>query len=79
MHSQKPVNTILVSCSPLQQEEDKVLKLVQKKFCASGPYSGKAMANSRSQEAHQFVRDTSHSVKQPLHYQFVQAGVLLRI
>lgn len=33
---------------PPQQEDDKVLKLVQKKFCASGPYTGKMSAKSRN-------------------------------
>lgn len=47
----KPANHSLVSFSCLfsfffhffflQQEDDRVLKLVQKKFCASGPYTGK--------------------------------------
>lgn len=31
-----------------QQEDDKVLKLVQKKFCASGPYTGKMSAKGRN-------------------------------
>ncbi|KAG8140073.1 hypothetical protein E2320_002801 [Naja naja] len=31
-----------------QQEDNKVLKLVQKKFCASGPYSGKMIAGASS-------------------------------
>lgn len=33
---------------PPQQEDDKVLKLVQKKFCASGPYTGKMSAKGRN-------------------------------
>lgn len=36
------------SFPPPQQEDDKVLKLVQKKFCASGPYTGKMSAKSRN-------------------------------
>lgn len=31
-----------------QQEDDKVLKLVQKKFCASGPYTGKRRAGNKN-------------------------------
>lgn len=43
-----PLTFFLPSFFFPQQEDDRVLKLVQKKFCASGPYTGKMSEKSRN-------------------------------